>query len=201
MNTMTYVVALLLSDLGGAVALRLHYVHDVVTGCCGTITGAPPLLAAALHRLVLSRLRPLLHVLEGLRGIQQRMERAREAEARALGSRPTSMLLVTHPLLYHDACTLYWGLLGGWAGGAENDAQGDAQGGDWAGTACVSPPQWDACACGESRWGLTCTPPRLHRGRLLRDVLDDCVAFCWKCMARRPVELWKPDPMAIADIV
>lgn len=155
--------------------LRLHCIHPRVTSLCGAVTPTEA-LAQALHRLLVSRLRPLLHALEALRRGQEDLERVLAARARALGGRAGPLLRVAHPLLYHDACTLYWGLLSGWARADD----------DCAGISCVSPPGWEACRCGARHWGLTCTPPRLS-GRLVRDALDECVAFCWTCTTRRPM--------------
>lgn len=149
------------------IELRLHYLHDHITSWCG----ASSRLATLLHRLVMARLRPLLHVLEALRDAQRDLEACNARDARALGGRPRALLRVVNPQLYQDACTLYFGLLSGFTGG-------DA-------SSCVSPSGWEACACGARAWGVTCTPPRLSKGRLVRDCLDECVAFCWECAARR----------------
>lgn len=140
-----------------AVRLSLHFVHaDVVAAAA---------MNAEEHAGALAALRPLLRTADALREAQRGLERCNAADARATG-RGRCLNTVLHPLLYHDACTLYAGL-----------ASGEA----W-----VSPRGWGRCAqCGNRGWGVTCTPPRVAGGRLMRDFTDDCVAFCWWCTARR----------------
>ena len=170
---MVHAVALvLLPDGDDAVLARLHVIHeDLVAACEGIL----PEVGPVLHRLALRRLRPLLRVLDSLREAQVDLERCRAAEATALGGRPRSLLAVAHPLLFHDACTLYAGLLRSWL----TDEQPRSY---------MSPAGWAACErCGGADWGLSCTPPRVSRGRLRRDPLAECVAFCWSCAARRPL--------------
>lgn len=140
---------------GGGVRASLHYLHADVVEAAGRRS----------HDATLSDLRPLLRIAEALRGEQRCLERRNAADVRATGRR-RCMNTVLNPLLYHDACTLYAGLV-----------NGDA----W-----VSPRGWSRCTgCGNREWGITCTPPRIAGGRLVRDFTDGCVAFCWTCTARR----------------
>lgn len=143
------------------VEASLHLLHDDVLA----LTAVMP-CASAVRAMALPRVRSLLCTLEGLRaGPQRDLERASAASARA-GVRH-ALRAVVSPILYHDACTLYAALV----------------------LSAVGAPSWviapRPCSCGENAWGVTCTPPAIRRGRLTRDALDHCVAFCWTCLARQ----------------
>lgn len=143
------------------VLVSLHCLHDDVLA----LTAMMP-CASAVRVMALPRVRQLLCALEGLRaGPQQELERASAAAARA-GVRH-GLRAVASPILYHDACTLYAALV----------------------LSAVGAPSWVTaprpCSCGHNAWGVTCTPPAIRKGRLTRDALDQCVAFCWTCLARQ----------------
>lgn len=177
-----YIVVVLECGADERVRARLHMVHDAVLAT-SRITWSED-VAEILHRIVLRHLRPLLRVLTMLREAQAEVEAQCRADVARLGHR-RSFMAVVHPLVYHDACTLYRGLLSSWV--LTGDPCGTCEGvsSGTMGLATVSPPAWQACACGERTWGLTCTPPRIRGWRLVRDCQDDLVAFCWRCTARR----------------
>lgn len=156
-----HVLLVLCLDADGRVRVSLHHLHADVLA----LTALMP-CATAVRTMALPRVRSLLCALEGLRaGPQRELERSTAAAARA-GARH-GLLAVASPLLYHDACTLYASLV----------------------LSAVGAPAWVTaarpCSCGNNAWGVTCTPPAVRRGRLTRDALDHCVAFCWTCLARQ----------------
>lgn len=156
-------VVLVLCDHKGTderVSVTLHCLHDDVLALADLMP-----CATLVRDLALRRLRNLLCALEGVRhGPQRDLERAQAAAAKH-GVRQ-SLRAVVSPILYHDACTLFAALI----------------------FTATGMPSWitlaDACRCGDNAWGVTCTPPRVSKHRLCRDALDECVAFCWTCLAR-----------------
>ena len=160
--------------VSGRVSVALHVVHPDVIAALRLFPlaeGALPLV----HRVVSWRLRPLLHTLDLLREIQGLMERERARVARATGGSgpPWAHLKAVDRVLMHDACTLYMGCASEMFGAEAS----------WI---CMARP----CECGANAWAVSCTPPRVsRRGRLGREALEDCVAWCWGCTRRRPVGL------------
>lgn len=164
-------VSLLVAKGGDRVTVDLHVLHDDVIWLLGDLP-CELAVAATLHRVLARRLRPLLDTLSMVRALQALLE-ARAAADRRQQGRPRSLRRLVDPVALHDACTLYAGLAGALVAPAR------AAAGGWV---SLGP-----CRCGVDEWGVTCTPPRWTRdGRLVRDLLDACCAFCWSCLARRP---------------
>ena len=156
---------------GEAVQAALHVVHP---DACVARSPRTPVVNALIHGMISWRLRPLLHTLDLLREVQRSLEGHRRRLTRLAGggARPWLLRLVD-PVVLHDACTLYTGCAS-MAVGAP----------DWSGVVLPEP-----CACGRNEWAVSCTPPRFDAaGRLTRDALDACVAWCWTCLARREVD-------------
>lgn len=147
--------------VGDGVRLDLHYVHPELA----ELAVLPSDAQAVCHADWMRRIRPMLNLLSPLRDAQ----RQHEARVRAGAVQHTRVLSKwLHPVVLHDACTLYLGVSLTQFGGP----------GSWF--------RYRPCACGADAWGLSCTPPRWcgRRGRLVRDHLDELVAFCWTCLAR-----------------
>ncbi len=101
----------------------------------------------------------MLRALAALRDLQAEYE-AFSASLRRAGCLSPPYALVTRAVL-HDACTL---------------ASGASKGRSWF--------SGSACACGSTTYGISCTPPSVRDGRLVRERLDALAAFCWRCLAR-----------------
>lgn len=154
------------------VVVDFHYLHADAVWMLSHLP-CELAVAAMMHRVVLRRVRPMLRTLTMVRQVQGMLEARAAADRRLLGDRPRSLKRLVDPVALHDACTLYTGFVGALM------SSGPAS--SWLSLG-------SSCACGRDEWGLTCTPPRWTReGRLARDLLDTCCAFCWFCLARRPV--------------
>lgn len=161
-------VSLVILKADDRVMVTLHVVHPdvprLLLGRGGTLLA--PL--RSVHRSILAQLRPLLHSLDVLRLVQVELERRNEAVTRAHG---IALKRVLSPVVLHDACTLYAGLMAGMMAPWTPESAWFKRG--------------RACAgCGHDDWGFTCTPPRLQRRRLVRDALAECAPFCWTCLRR-----------------
>lgn len=155
------------------IEVNFHYLHSDVRSLAACLP-CPAAARGAFHAAIMRRVRPMLESLDLAREAQRRYEFEAERDQRALGHRRAHSRCLA-PVLLHDLCTLYVGCAADIFGGG---------GGCW--FAAAAP-----CACGANWWGLTCTPPRVGRRRLTRDLLDHAVGFCWACTARREVGLWE----------
>lgn len=149
------------------VQVAFHYLHPAITALVRCLPCTPD-ASDLIHACTLWRMRQLLHALDILRILQRRLEAQRARDVRRMGFSRCHRK-VFHPLVLHDACTLYAGCLAA------------AFFGEPAASALTDP-----CECGAVAWAATCTPPVITRGgRLMRDHVDECVAFCWACTRRR----------------
>lgn len=121
-----------------------------------------------LHLLTLLRIRPLLDAVSRIEGVQRELERQNRRDAAMPGQPRRCFKKVVDPMAFHDASTLYLGILGGALG----------YGTSWKrlGLPCER--------CGKDEWGYSCTPPALTRHGMRRDHHDGPVAFCWNCTGR-----------------
>ncbi len=156
-----YVIAVLVVFREERVALDLYYLPPELPRA---LLAWAPCCRDVLHRVHMLRVRGLLTVLSGLMDVQRQLE---AVTARG-PAHPRVLMRYLDPILLHDACTLYTALTAPAVGGKA-----------W--TSLKEP-----CACGRNEWGFSCTPPRFSGGRLRRDAYDECIAFCWWCMAHRP---------------
>ena len=159
------VVMVVAPDDADRIELHLQYVHlDIVR-----VATRVPIPFPALHAMLLSETRTLLSTLTLMLEQQRDFERIQARGRRDTGLPPTPVACLD-PILYHDACTIYAGLLCAAATGrARSWFDEDVP-----------------CSCGAAAWAYTCTPPRHDRsGRLVRDCLDTLVGVCWRCLARR----------------
>lgn len=149
--------------VGERVHLDLHYLQwDALHFFrCG------PATRGLLHVIAMCKLRPLLHTLSRVRVVQSFLEKDARRQAMMPGHPKRVFKKVVDPVVYHDASTMYMGVLGasmGW--GSSRTMRVTCE------------------RCGKDDWGYSCTPPVLTKFGLRRDHLDRPEAFCWGCVAR-----------------
>jgi hypothetical protein len=156
------------------VRVKVHFLHPDILDLVAVM---PCFDAAVVRRVLLRRLRPLLHCVDLLTELQRMYEAQLRRDAAHAGVARTTRALFD-PLVMHDACTLFAGLVGAaWGGRGQ---------GSW--FALPEP-----CSCGANEWGLSSTPPEIVRSRglprLTRHSLDHLACFCWTCTRQRPADL------------
>ena len=166
-------VSMFVRKTTGDVQVAMHWVPPTA---CRMLARLPPSARALAHGAICCKLRPLLLALDLLRELQRMAEASRDRVARTMcpvagraGARQPNKVL--DPVVLHDACTLYMGCAGLLLGAGES----------W-----MALPE--PCACGHNEWSISATPPRVSKGRVVRDALPECVAWCWMCLARRQVD-------------
>lgn len=130
----------------------------------------------AIDAMTLRRTRQLLLTLDLLRlEIQGSYDAMRRCQARATG-RPACLASIPHPLLAHDACTLFSALSLALLSPAAARRRALEH---VAGKAL--PAQCEACGL-ERPWAVSCFVPRASvRGGMRWTAHDAPVAWCWGC--------------------
>jgi hypothetical protein len=143
---------------------------------------ADALARLAIEAMTLRRTRQLLATLDLLRlEIQGTYDTMRRSQARASG-RPACLASIPHPLLAHDACTLYSALALALASPAAARRRALAH---VAGRASL-PARCEACGL-EKPWAVSCFVPRASvRGGMRLEPHDEPVAWCWECRSHPP---------------
>lgn len=183
-----------LQELDGVAVLGVHVVpwtfrqrvHEALTRSRWELLlhleclASEVLTRVAMDAMALRRTRELLESLDYLRHkVQGQYDRLRRSQARVPGGRPACLASIPHPLLAHDACTLYSSLL---LSVLDNKAKALAH---VAGTASL-PPSCDKCGAADS-WTVSCYKPRVSvRGGTTYFSQDQPMTWCWNCRADAP---------------
>jgi hypothetical protein len=133
----------------------------------------------AVDAMTLRRTRQLLQTLDLLRlELQGSYDAMRRCQARASG-RPACLASIPHPLLAHDACTLFSALLLALVSSAASRRRALAH---VAGKEEL-PERCEACETPHP-WAVSCFLPKASvRGGMRRTAFDAPVAWCWGCRA------------------
>ena len=134
----------------------------------------------AIDAMTLRRTRQLLQTLDLLRlEIQGSYDALRRSQARATG-RPACLASIPHPILAHDACTLFSALALSLLapGGCTRRALAHVAGQE------ELPARCGACDMDDHPWAVSCFLPRASvRGGMRWTAHETPVAWCWGCRA------------------
>jgi hypothetical protein len=182
-----------LQIVDGAAMLRVHLipwsfrsrVHEALARARRPLLDHLQSLAAdavarlAIEAMTLRRTRQLLQTLDLLRlEIQGSYDAMRRSQARATG-RPASLASIPHPLLAHDACTLFCALSLALVNSSVSRRRALAY---LAGKEEL-PERCEACGM-DQPWAVSCFLPKASvRGGMRLTAFDDPVAWCWGCRA------------------
>lgn len=188
-------VLCVLQIVDGLAMLRVHVlpwsfrgrVHEALALARRPAPTASDLASDAFGRVVidamaLRRTRQLLETLDLLRlEVQGSYDAIRRSQARVSG-RPACLASIPHPLLAHDACTLFSALALAMLTPGAPTRRALAH---VAGRASL-PARCEACDL-EHPWAVSCFLPRASvRGGWRLTAYDTPAAWCWGCRARPP---------------
>lgn len=160
------------------VQIDFHYLHlDVSPIVCG------PTTSLIVQAYAMKHVRELLNTVSAVRRVQSKLDTIRRQYA-APGHLRIHKKLVD-PVVLHDACTLYAGILGAYFGRPASYTS--------LGVKCPG--------CGRDEWGYTVEPPRLTAYGLIREVTDTPVSFCWTCAKTHDEATAKARSKSLTDCV
>jgi hypothetical protein len=154
----TVIVVLTIDPAGERVRVWFEHVHPWITDFHWMGLHFRPRELGTVRSVTLRRVRALLVDLCRIRELQGDHERA----IRMCPGKGTRVLRrIVHPVVLHDACTL-------WMGVAGLSSYRDV------GEGC---PRCSSTTC-----GFSCTPPKFQGRALVRGHHDRLVRFCWDCL-------------------